>query len=136
MNHTSVLALAAFLVAAPLAAQPKGEGPVGPGPMGIGPIDIGPIGPGPIGPGPMGIGPIGIGPMKLGPLPDLAEIDRLLQSAKPFILEPFILDAVAEAPMRAARAKMIVDSLAFDFDQDKTDREAERRDREARAPRA
>ena len=64
--------------------------------------------------------------MKIGPLPDLAELDRALQLAK-----PAILDAVAEAPMLAARAKMIVDSLAFDFGQDKADREAERRDREA-----
>ena len=121
MNHTSVLALAAFLVAAPLAAQPKGEGPAGPGPIKAGPIDAGPIGP-----GPKGIGPMEIGPMKIGPLPDLAELDRALQLAK-----PAILDAVAEAPMLAARAKMIVDSLAFDFGQDKADREAERRDREA-----
>ncbi len=141
MNHTSVLALAALLVAAPLAAQPKGEGPVGPGPITAGPMGIGPIGPGPmdigpIGPGPMDIGPIGpgpmgLGPMKIGPLPDFAELDRALQAAK-----PALLDAVAEAPMLAARAKMIVDSFAFDsfafeFGQDKADREAERRDREA-----
>jgi HEAT repeat protein len=116
MNHTSVLALALLLAAAPVAAQPpKGEGPVGPGPVG-----------GPIGPGPMGIGPTDIGPMKIGPLPDLAEIDRALQLTK-----PMIADVVAEAPMLAARAKMIVDSMAFDFGQDKADREAERRDREA-----
>jgi HEAT repeat protein len=108
-----------------------GIGPIGPGPM-----DIGPIGPGPMDIGPIGPGPMGLGPMKIGPLPDFAELDRALQAAK-----PALLDAVAEAPMLAARAKMIVDSLAFDslafdsfaFDlgQDKADREAERRDREA-----
>ena len=67
-----------------------------------------------------------IGPMKIGPLPDLGELDRAFQLAM-----PAMLDAVAEAPMLAARAKMLVDSMAFDFGQDKADREAERRDREA-----
>ena len=135
MNHTSVLALALLLAAAPVAAQPTKEGPVGPGPVGPGPMDIGPI--------------------KIERLPDLAEIDRAFKLAKPVIddlvaeapmlaarakmladsvafdlAKPAIADAVAEAPMLAARAKMFADSVAFDY-QDKADREAERRDREA-----
>jgi HEAT repeat protein len=100
MNHTSVLALALLLAAAPVAAQPKGEGPAD-----IGPIDIGPI--------------------KIERLPDITEIDRTFKLAK-----PVIADLAAEAPMLAARAKVLVDSLAFEY-QDKADREAERRDREA-----
>ena len=114
MNHTSVLALALLLAAAPVAAQPKGEGPTGPAP---------------IGPGPVGIGPMDIGPVKIEGLPDaaaMAEIDRTFKLAK-----PVIDDMVAEAPMLAARAKMIVDSLAFEYQDKAADREAERRDREA-----
>ena len=143
MNHTFVLALAAILAAAPVAAQPKGEGPVGPGPVGSGPVKMttpaepGPSGPGPIGQGPIktdiepmdigpiGIGPMGLGPMKIGPLFELADIDRMMQSVRP------ALDILTDAPMLAARAKMMVDSLTFGLDLDKTDREAERRDREA-----
>jgi HEAT repeat protein len=96
-----------------------------------------------------------MGPIKIDRLPDLAEIDRAFKLAKPVIddmvaeapmlaarakmladsvafdlAKPAIADALAEAPMLAARAKMLADSVAFDY-QDKADREAERRDREA-----
>ena len=40
------------------------------------------------------------------------------------------MELAAEAPMLAARARMLVDSMSFEFGQDR-DREAERRDREA-----
>jgi len=94
-------------------------GPLETGPMDIGPMDIGPI----------DIGPMNIGPMNIGPLPDLADIDRILQSVQP------ALDIAADAPMIAARARMLVDSMSFDFGQDRPEREAqreaERRDREA-----
>jgi HEAT repeat protein len=96
-----------------------------------------------------------VGPIKIERLPEVAEIDRALELAKPAIAEmladapmlaarakmiadslafdlakPAIADAMAEAPMLAARAKMIADSVAFEY-QDRADREAERRDREA-----
>jgi HEAT repeat protein len=109
MKHTSLIALVIALAAVPASAQPKDQAPTVPGPLDIRPMDIGPI--------------------DIGPLPDLAGIDRILQSVKP------ALDIAADAPMIAARARMLVDSMSFEFGQDRPERdaqrEAERRDREA-----
>ena len=127
MNHTSVLALAAFLAAAPVAAQPKGEGPAGPGPIGPGPI--GPA-TGPIGPARSAqarwIGPMEIGPMKIGPCRTSPSSTASFRSMK-----PAMLDAVAEAPMLAARAQDDRRQPGVRLRPGQGDREAERRDREA-----
>jgi HEAT repeat protein len=109
MKKTYAYALVMALSAAPAAAQPQPPSTAGPAAIG------------PIGTGPVGIGPIGPGPFALGPMPQLADIERMMQELKPVI---------AEAPMLAARARMLVDNMTFDFGQ-KPDRENELRDREA-----
>ena len=114
MNKTYAYALVMALAAAPAAAQPQP-------PSTAAPAEISPVGPVSSGPGPIGIGPVGPGPFALGPMPQLADIDRMMQELKPVI---------AEAPVLAARARMLVDSMTFDFGQ-KPDRESELRDREA-----
>ena len=71
--------------------------------------------------GQAGLGPAGPGPFAPGPMPQLADIDRMMQELKPLI---------DEAPMLAARARMLVDGMRLDPGQQR-DREGELRDREA-----
>ena len=113
MKNTYAYVLVMALAAAPAAAQPQ-PGAVLSGPSGSGP-----------GPGPSGAGAIAPGPFAVGPMPQLAEIHRMLQELKPTIAE-----VVAEAPMLAARARMIAESITFDFAPQR-DREGDLRDREA-----
>ena len=47
------------------------------------------------------------------------------------LVTPAVLEVAAEAPLIAAEARRLVDRMAFDFGQDRRDREAEARDREA-----
>ena len=109
MKKTYAYALVMTLAAAPAAAQPQPPATAEPAAIGT------------IGAGAIGIGPVGLGPFALGPMPQLADLDRMMQELKPVI---------AEAPMLAARARMLVDDMRLDFGQ-KGDRESDLRDREA-----
>ena len=61
------------------------------------------------------------GPAGIGPMPQPGDIERMMEELKPII---------AQAPMLAARARMLVDNITFDFGQQR-DRDGELRDREA-----
>ena len=140
----------------PLGIGPIGPGPLGIGPFGPGPLGIGPFGPGPQGLAPEHealiqemklIEPIVIDKMMIEDMKRLGKEMKLIEpmmidkvmiedmkrlGKEMKVFEPMAIDKVAieDAKFKALEAKIHVESMAFNFGQDKRDREAELRERE------